>query len=229
MAGSSVNYNGSPAGYTLDPQEVITYVSAHDNQTLFDNNQYKLPTATSMSDRARVQNLAFSIALLGQGIPFLHAGDELLRSKSMERDSYNSGDWYNRARLHRRHEQLERRPAARRQRRRQLPGHPADHRQPAHPPRPKHTLASAAHVEDMLRIRKSSRLFRLPDGAQVARRVNFLNAGPDQVPGLLVMTITDGACAGDDLDPALDGIVVLINATTRHRSSTAWPAPRSRA
>lgn len=31
-----------------------------------------------------------------QGIPFFHAGDELLRSKSLDRDSYNSGDWFNR-------------------------------------------------------------------------------------------------------------------------------------
>ena len=32
---------------------------------------------------------------LGQGIPFFHAGDELLRSKSLDRNSYNSGDWFN--------------------------------------------------------------------------------------------------------------------------------------
>jgi hypothetical protein len=30
-----------------------------------------------------------------QGIPFFHAGDEILRSKSLDRDSYNSGDWFN--------------------------------------------------------------------------------------------------------------------------------------
>lgn len=34
--------------------------------------------------------------MLGQGIPFIHMGSELLRSKSMQRDSYDSGDWYNR-------------------------------------------------------------------------------------------------------------------------------------
>jgi pullulanase len=31
-----------------------------------------------------------------QGIPFFHAGDDTLRSKSLDRDSYNSGDWFNR-------------------------------------------------------------------------------------------------------------------------------------
>jgi len=36
-----------------------------------------------------------SVVLL-QGIPFFHAGDETLRSKSLDRDSYNSGDWFNR-------------------------------------------------------------------------------------------------------------------------------------
>lgn len=31
-----------------------------------------------------------------KGIPFFHAGDEILRSKSLDRDSYNSDDWFNR-------------------------------------------------------------------------------------------------------------------------------------
>ena len=69
VAGSSIDYNGSPAGYTLDPQEVIPYVAAHDNQELFDNNQYKIPTGTSMETRARIQNLGIDIVLLGQGVP----------------------------------------------------------------------------------------------------------------------------------------------------------------
>ena len=37
-----------------------------------------------------------SIVALSQGVPFFHAGDELLRSKSLDRDSYDSGDWFNR-------------------------------------------------------------------------------------------------------------------------------------
>ena len=218
VAGTSIDYNGSPAGYTLDPQEVITYVSAHDNQTLFDNDQYKLPTGTSMSDRTRAQNVALSVLLLGQGVPFLDAGVDLLRSKSMERDSFNSGDWYNRLDF----------TGATNNWNVGLPRADNDGgnypvirpllADPSITPLPKHILAAAAHTRDMLRIRKSSRLFRLAEGAQVARRVDFLNAGPGQIPGLLVMTITDGACAGDDLDPALDGIVVLINASDTTQS-----------
>ncbi len=30
---------------------------------------------------------------VSQGVPFIHAGDDLLRSKSLDRDSYNSGGW----------------------------------------------------------------------------------------------------------------------------------------
>ena len=37
-----------------------------------------------------------AILALGHGVPLFHAGDEVLRSKSLDRDSYNSGDWFNR-------------------------------------------------------------------------------------------------------------------------------------
>ena len=96
VTGKDVDYNGQPAGYTQDPQEDITYISKHDNQTLYDNNTYKNPVDTSMADRVRVQNVGLSTVLLGQGVPFMHAGSDLLRSKSFDRDSYNSGDWFNR-------------------------------------------------------------------------------------------------------------------------------------
>jgi pullulanase len=49
-----------------------------------------------MADRVRAQNVGLSTVMLGQGVPFLHAGSDLLRSKSLDRDSYNSGDWFNR-------------------------------------------------------------------------------------------------------------------------------------
>ncbi|MBT8198487.1 MAG: pullulanase-type alpha-1,6-glucosidase, partial [Acidimicrobiia bacterium] len=95
ITGSEVDYNGAPTGYTTDPQEVINYVSAHDNETFFDIVQTKSPLGMSMEDRTRIQNLALDIVAFGQGIPFFHAGSELLRSKSLDKDSYNSGDWFN--------------------------------------------------------------------------------------------------------------------------------------
>ena len=83
VTGAEVNYNGSPAGYTQDPQEQIAYISAHDNQTLWDILQYKIPAGTAVADRIRLHNLAVSIGGLGLGTPFFHAGVEMLRSKSI--------------------------------------------------------------------------------------------------------------------------------------------------
>ena len=54
------------------------------------------PLPTTMADRVRIQNVGLSTVVLGQGVPFLHAGSDLLRSKSFDRDSFNSGDWFNR-------------------------------------------------------------------------------------------------------------------------------------
>ena len=212
VSGAAVSYNGYPAGYTLDPQEIITYVTAHDNQTLWDNNQYKIPTGTSMDTRVRIQNLGLSTTLLAQGVPFLHMGAEMLRSKSMERDSYDSGDWYNKVDftyetnnwnvgLPRADKDGDNYPV--------IEGIIDD---ASIAPQKAHIEATVSHVLEMLRIRKSSRLFRLTTGADVTARVDFHNTGADQIPGLIVMSITDGTCAGTDLDPALDGVVVLFNA-----------------
>ena len=96
MTGADVDYNGQPAGYAADPSEVITYVDAHDNETLFDALTYKLPEPTSMADRVRMNTLALSTTALAQGPSFWHAGADMLRSKSLDRNSYNSGDWFNR-------------------------------------------------------------------------------------------------------------------------------------
>lgn len=96
ITGAEVDYNGSPAGYTADPAEVITYVDAHDNETLFDALTYKLPPATPMDARVRMNTLSLATVTLSQGPSFWHAGADLLRSKSLDRNSYDSGDWFNR-------------------------------------------------------------------------------------------------------------------------------------
>ncbi|NJQ08342.1 pullulanase-type alpha-1,6-glucosidase, partial [Streptomyces lonarensis] len=95
VTGAEVDYNGSPAGYTAAPGEAVAYVDKHDNEALFDALAYKLPADTAPADRARMQVLATATALLSQGAVFGQAGTELLRSKSLDRNSYDSGDWFN--------------------------------------------------------------------------------------------------------------------------------------
>ena len=77
----------------------------------------------------------------------------------------------------------------------------------------------AAHSEqrdctssEMLRIRRSSPLFRLRSASDIAKRVKFLNVGDKQVPGIIVMSIADQLAGEADLDPDRLRIVVLVNA-----------------
>lgn len=218
VKGSEVDYNGSPTGYTLDPQEVITYIEAHDNQTLWDNNQYKLPLDTPMADRVRAQNVGNSIVMLGQGIPFFQAGQDMLRSKSLDRNSYNSGDWFNR--LDFSYETNNwgvglppSENAADEPIQKELLGNPA-----LKPTKPD-ILQAVNQFRELLLIRKSSPLFRLQTGADVQNRVRYWNTGPNQQRGLLVYSIDD--TTGRDLDPRLDQIVVLINANDQAQTFTA--------
>jgi pullulanase len=92
----AVDYKGQPAGYVSAPDEVVNYVENHDNQTLFDLLALKLPAALPSRERAHAQLLALATVAFSQGIAYFHAGGELLRSKSLDRNSYDSGDWFNR-------------------------------------------------------------------------------------------------------------------------------------
>ena len=220
VTGKEVDYNGSPTGYTQDPQEDITYVSAHDNQTLFDISQYKHPLGTSMKDRVRAQNLGMDYTVLGQGVPFLHAGVDMLRSKSMDRDSYNSGDWFNTLDFtYQDNNWAVGLPVA---------GKNGDNwpligprlADPALDPASGDIEASVEHLQEILEIRQSTPLFRLTTGALVDERVGFHNTGPSQVPGLVVMTVDDpgdepgsAPLPSGDLDPETDQLIVLFNAT----------------
>jgi pullulanase len=208
--GEQVQYNGQPAGYTLDPHEHVVYVSAHDNETLFDVIQIKAPSSATIAERARMASLSLSLTLLSQGLPFIHAGDEILRSKSLDRNSYNSGDWFNRidwtyasnnwgVGLPPQGENKHRWPIMRTLL--------AD---PALRPTKADILSALDRFETILKIRKSSRLFHMRTAAQVQQKLSFLNNGPSQIPGLIVMRLqSDGACPGD----AFGQIAVLFNGT----------------
>ncbi|WP_423840778.1 pullulanase-type alpha-1,6-glucosidase [Vibrio mytili] len=218
--GKNVDYNGAPAGYTKVPSENISYVSKHDNQTLWDNNAYKIAMGTSSAERARMQNVSLSTVMLGQGIPFIHMGSELLRSKSMQRDSYDSGDWFNRVFFDGSDNNWN-------------VGLPREDKDgdnwaliktitsdsTSKPDTTDIELTKQQFIE-LLKIRSSSELFRLDTAQEVMNRVDFRNVGQNQVSGLIVMTIDDGVSAGQDLDPNYDAIVAVINASAEQQSFT---------
>jgi pullulanase len=206
-----VSYHDQRAGYTADPQEIINYVEAHDNETLFDAIQLKAPVATAMSDRVRIQNLGLSLVTLGQGVPFVHAGSELLRSKSLDRNSYNSGDWFNRLDFTYQSNNWGVGLPPARDNQATWPIMQPLLANPALRPGPEDILDSLEHFRDLLEIRKSSPLFRLRAAAQITGRLSFENGGPDQIPGLIVMRLSDRV--EPDLDRNAEEIVVLFNAS----------------
>jgi pullulanase-type alpha-1,6-glucosidase len=219
VAGSEIDYNGAPAGYTTSPEEHIIYISAHDNETLFDGIQAKVPLEMTMTDRVKVQNLGLSLVMFSQGVPFFHAGSDMLRSKSFDRDSFNSGDWYNAIDWTYQDNNW---------------GHglpPAEKNQDnwdiMRPllgnldllPDMADIRANANYFQMLLRIRQSSPLFRLQTAEDINNRLVFFNTGPEQIPGLIVMSISDTDQAAN-LDPNADMVLVLFNATPNDLSFT---------
>jgi pullulanase len=204
--GAQILYGGKPAGYTLDPQENVIYVSAHDNHTILDAVQLKAPTSASLAERIRMNNLALSVPMLSQGVPFFHAGDDILRSKSLDGNSYDSGDWYNAIDW----------SYASNNWGIGLPIEGSNNYEifkpllanPMFKPQNANLVDSAKIFDEFLQIRKSSPLFRLQTADEVMRMLTFLNNGPSATPGLIVMRLQDA----DNLDSKYNEILVLINA-----------------
>ena len=88
----SVNYSNAP--WAAEPYQTINYVSCHDNNTLWDKLLLSRPDA-SEADRIKMHKLAETIVLTSQGVPFIHAGMEMLRSKDGVENSYESPDSIN--------------------------------------------------------------------------------------------------------------------------------------
>ena len=213
VTGADVDYNGSPAGYTADPQENIVYIAAHDNQTLFDIGQYHHPLDTSMADRVRAQNVGNAIVALSQGVPFFHAGQDMLRSKSLDRDSFNSGDWFNRLDFTYQSSNFGVGLPVAEKNQSNWPIQGPLLANPALAPAPADIERTADVTQEWLAVRKSTPLFHLESAADVQERVSFLNSGAGQIPGLIAMQIADPSDGGADLDRTLDGLVSLFNPT----------------
>ncbi|EMJ4788013.1 pullulanase-type alpha-1,6-glucosidase [Klebsiella oxytoca] len=215
--GSEIDYNGVPGGYAADPTEVVNYVSKHDNQTLWDMISYKASQEADLATRVRMQAVSLATVMLGQGIAFDQQGSELLRSKSFTRDSYDSGDWFNRVDYSLQDNNYNV----------GMPRISDDGSNYDVISRVKDMVAAPGEAElkqmtafyqELTELRKSSPLFTLGKGSAVMKRVDFRNTGSDQQAGLLIMTVDDGVKAGASLDSRLDGLVVAINAAPESRT-----------
>lgn len=215
--GSQIDYNGAIAGYAADPAEVVNYVGKHNNQTLWDMISYKAAQNAGLATRVRMQAVSLATVMLGQGLAFDQQGSELLRSKSFTRDSYDSGDWYNRVdyQYQSNNDDIG------------FPDQGIDGsnyslitlvKDKVAKPSNSEIVQMSAFYQELTQLRKASPLMSLGDGASIMKRVDFRNTGPDQQLGLLVMTLDDGVSAGSDLDSSVDALVVVINASPTSRT-----------
>lgn len=91
----AVPYNDHIRGFAMEPVQSVAYAEAHDNYTLWD----KLMLSNSYDDeptRRRRHMLASAVVLTSQGMAFLHAGQEFMRTKEGVENSYKSPDSINR-------------------------------------------------------------------------------------------------------------------------------------
>ncbi|GAA0606523.1 pullulanase-type alpha-1,6-glucosidase [Kribbella sandramycini] len=209
VRGDAVDYNGSPAGYADQPDEVVTYVDAHDNETLWDSLTYKLPTDLPMPDRIRMNTLSLATTALAQTPSFWHAGADMLRSKSLDRNSYDSGDWFNTLDW----------TGADNGFGHGLPPKPDNEAKwdyirpllgnPALKPTATEVQTASAAAADLLKLRFSTPLFRLGSADLIKAKLSFPLSGT--TPGVVTMRIDD--TVGPDADPKLKGVLVVFNTT----------------
>ena len=88
----SVNYSQAP--WAEQPTQMISYVSCHDDMCLVDRLKASVPGITS-EELARLDKLAQTAVFTSQGVPFIQAGEEVMRDKKGVHNSYQSPDSVN--------------------------------------------------------------------------------------------------------------------------------------
>ena len=215
--GDEIVYGQVPAAYGVEPVESVNYVESHDNETLYDVLAAKLPEGVSLADRARMSTLCLAAVTLGQSPVLWLAGTELLRSKSMDRNSYDSGDHFNAIDWSGRDNGWGRGlPPAACNRDLWMVQSGLLIREDLRPG-PEHITLARKMALDLLRIRRSTPLLTLGSADLIKERVSFparTGGQPGCPPGVIVMLVDDGAGSGD-IDPRLDGVLVVFNPTPR--------------
>ncbi len=212
VRGDQVHYRDTVAAYAEEPDETLSYADAHDNETLWDALVLKLAGHLTMADRVRHNALALACVTLAQTPVLWHAGADLLRSKSLDRNSYDSGDWFNRLDWTGEDNGF---------------GHglpPAADNRSVWPilrpllkrrdlkPSAEDVALATGMAQDLLRLRASTRLFRLGSAARVREHVRFPVAGtPYAIPGVVAYVVEDSAT--DPVDERWSGVVTILNGT----------------
>ena len=87
--------NHSQKAWAAQPTQMISYVSCHDDMCLADRIKHTLPKRATLKERIALHKLAETFVLTSQGVPFIFAGDEVMRDKKGVNNSYNCSDEIN--------------------------------------------------------------------------------------------------------------------------------------
>lgn len=201
IKGGDLKFRNATVGVAAQAIETINYVSAHDGYSLWDTVQAKAPfynssrspATASTEERIRMHHLSLAIPLLGQGIPFVEAGSELLRSKNGDQDSYDSGDFFNRIDWSGKTNYWG-------------TGLPPAWRNIEDwafwQPRLKETMLnvtpeqiqkSRTYFKALLRLRKSSDLFALNNADEITNALKFIDNDNSAEPGLIAMSLRNNS------------------------------------
>ncbi|MCH5194170.1 MAG: type I pullulanase [Oscillospiraceae bacterium] len=143
--------------WTDTPAQTVNYVEAHDNLTLWDKLHYTNST-DSTEKRKSMDKMAAAMVFLAQGIPFIQAGQEFLRSKPLpggntfDHNSYNSPDIINSLKWDRK----------------------SLHRD------------VYEYYRGLIAFRKAHSAFRMTDKQEIGEKMRFLDNLPNRVVGFLL-------------------------------------------
>ena len=139
--------------WTDTPQQTVNYVEAHDNLTLWDKLHYTNATEPT-AVRIQMDKMAAAMVFLSQGIPFIQAGQEFLRSKPLpggayDHNSYNSPDIVNSIKWNRKSEFID----------------------------------VYNYYKGLIALRKAHTAFRFPTRELIGKNMNFFSRLPQKVVG----------------------------------------------
>jgi len=164
---NKLKYSKKP--WANEPYQVITYASAHDNYTLWDKLALVEPVATK-EERIKMNKLAAAIILTSQGIPFIHSGDEILRSKKekngeLVENSYKSSDYVNKFNWSEKERYLD----------------------------------VFNYYKNLIKLRQNHKVFKMDTFSEINENINFLNLGINFKENNIVGYIANGESVQDSL------------------------------
>jgi pullulanase/glycogen debranching enzyme len=224
-SGGVATTTSSLGGYAQDPADIINYVSKHDNETLWDQFNYTLPADLTLEERVRAQNIGIGLPIMSQGIPFLQMGGDMLRSKSMDRNTFDAGDWFNYVDFTQNTNNWNvGLPLAQ-----DNQGRWEEMASFVYSPERAASMTEIAFssqvFKEFVRIRTGSPLFRLTSQQDIINRLGFHNIGSRQEQGLILMSLDDGVTPDSDIvladiDSNYDAVVVAVNSGYEEKSIT---------